>query len=816
MELKFNSLLNKKEIKKLINWFINNHGAIRSSKLLEKIKKIGFKIATESGISIGINDLKIPNSKKELFLNSNQKLNKLTLKKSKGQLNNFEYWEKNNEIWNQTNEILKEEIIKNYKENEPLNPVYIMVTSGARGNLSQIRQLIGMRGLMSDIEGKIINTVIKNNLKEGLNIPEYFTSCYGARKGLIDTALKTANSGYLTRKLIYAVQNQIIKKPNCETKRNLILLNSRKSKHYYKLSIEKLLGRVLAKEISIKGKKIQSGQDICKYITKKIIGLKKVFIRTPLLCKINKGICQLCYGWNIGNGRLIELGESVGILAAQSISEPGTQLTMRTFHTGGAFTDTIAETIISNQNGKIIYDSTKFGIKLNTYRNEQAFFTTKNKKILIFTNNTKKDIINLPKYSILFTKNKERVFKKQIIAEKSSPNIFKKQNFKLTEKKYVKAETSGKSEINISKDKKNSKSKLLKIVNGNIINYIKLTKNIYSSSKNRIEIKKKSRKNNYKKISQSINRLLKEKHSLVNNKEKEKTPLIYNEIRKKDIYLIKIKSNNKILINKINTNTNIRKIKNKYKCGKFLEKNKKIEQLYKNIWPNTIEEIRKKKLNIEKCKKYNIPINCITTVKNNQIIKKETKILTYKFKNKKTKDITQGLTKVEEILENKNKNKINYKILKQFKKYRNTLNTKTSLEKTISKVQALILRKLQNIYSSQNVTISDKHFEIIIKEMTSKVVITKNGGSKLICGELIDLQKAEKINKNLIKKMTYRPIIIGIKKLPKYNESFVAACSFEETTKILTQAAIEGKIDWLYGLKENIIFGNIIPIGTGK
>nr|AYB71434.1 RNA polymerase beta'' subunit [Trachelomonas grandis] len=814
MKSKFNTLLNKKEIKKLINWFINNHGPIKSSKLLEKLKNLGFKIATESGISIGINDLKIPESKQNLFSNNYKELNKIKIKKSKGKLNSFEYNEKSNEIWNKTNEILKEEIIKNYKETDPLNPVYIMVTSGARGNISQIRQLIGMRGLMSDNEGRIINNIIKNSLKEGLNIPEYFTSCYGARKGLIDTALKTANSGYLTRKLIYAVQNQIIKQPNCATKRHFLLLNSKKSKHYYKITSEKLIGRVLAKDIHINGKRIEAGQDICKYISNKIIIIKKIFIRTPLLCKLNIGICQLCYGWNLGNGRLVELGESVGILAAQSISEPGTQLTMRTFHTGGAFTDTIAETILCNTNGKIIYDSKKFGIELNTYNNERIFFTTKSKKILIFKDKINKRIINLPKYSILFTKNKEEVFNKQVIAEKSNNKVLNKKIFNSSEKKYVKTEISGKSEINLFEDKQGKRSKKLNIITGNVINYSKIVKNIYLKKKYSIQMKEEIKRNNYKQIFEIESELLKKKYSI---KRKNLKTIINNSINKtENTYTIKIKDKDQILINKKRTTLTIKSDKNE-KSGKFLEKNKRIKINYKNIWPTKIEEKRKKKLSIEKNNNHNIPVNCKTTIKNNQIIKKSTTILIYKTKNKKTKDITQGLNKVEEILENKHqiKNKINNKILKRLKKARKILNWKSAVDKTISKIQVFLIKKLQNIYSSQNVNIADKHFEIIIKEMTSKIIIIKNGESKLICGELVERKKIEKINKNLNKKITYKPIIIGIKKIPKYNAGFIAASSFEETTKILTQAAIEGKIDWLYGLKENIIFANIIPIGTG-
>ncbi|MGI9215191.1 MAG: DNA-directed RNA polymerase subunit beta', partial [Gammaproteobacteria bacterium] len=191
----FNKRFDKLEVKNLINWFIYNYGSIRTVKLLDKIKKLGFKFATISGTSISLEDLIIPEIKKELFFNTEKKLKKEESKMEKGKINSIQFIKITNQEWNKTNEILKKQIIENFRQTDLLNPVYMMITSGARGNISQIKQLVGMRGLMSDAKGEIINYTIKNNLKEGLNTPEYFISCYGARKGIIDTAIKTANSG---------------------------------------------------------------------------------------------------------------------------------------------------------------------------------------------------------------------------------------------------------------------------------------------------------------------------------------------------------------------------------------------------------------------------------------------------------------------------------------------------------------------------------------------------------------------------------------------------------------------------------------------
>jgi DNA-directed RNA polymerase subunit beta' len=262
----FNKTFDKNEIKNLINWFIINYGNIRTKKLLDKLKTLGFKYATEAGISLGIEDLKIPSTKKILFQNTEKILSKNDTKYQKGILSSINTQEKITQSWNTTNELLKNEVITNFRQTDLLNPLYMMTLSGARGNLSQIKQLVGMRGLMADSQGEIINLPIKSNFKEGLNAIEYFISCYGARKGLIDTALKTANSGYLTRRLVYVSQGQVIKKPDCFTKRNNLILNLKNNKKEFKYLKEKLIGRVLARTIKDKStnKIIASyGQDIC-------------------------------------------------------------------------------------------------------------------------------------------------------------------------------------------------------------------------------------------------------------------------------------------------------------------------------------------------------------------------------------------------------------------------------------------------------------------------------------------------------------------------------------------------------------------------
>lgn len=266
LKINYNKTINKAEIKNLINWFIVNYGSLRVQKLLDQLKSTGFKYSTKQGISLCIEDLKIPTTKKLIFSNTEREIKRTEKKYLKGKINSIKRTEKINQLWNITNDLVKNEVVLNFKQTSLINPLYMMTLSGARGNLSQIRQLVGMRGLMSDSQGEIINLPIKTNFKEGLNLIEYFISCYGARKGLVDTALKTANSGYLTRRLIYVGQSEIIRQTNCQTKNKSIINVSKKTKENYKITKEKLLGRVIAKDILDKEKGnviISKDQDIC-------------------------------------------------------------------------------------------------------------------------------------------------------------------------------------------------------------------------------------------------------------------------------------------------------------------------------------------------------------------------------------------------------------------------------------------------------------------------------------------------------------------------------------------------------------------------
>jgi DNA-directed RNA polymerase subunit beta' len=797
-----NKNFDKKRIKNLIEWFLNNYGSIKTNKLLTKIKHTGFKYSTKSGISLGIEDLLIPKLKKKLIKNTEKYLKKNKLKLIQGKINKLHYTQKLIETWNITNETLKKEIIKNFQQKDLLNPVYMMIFSGARGNLSQIKQLIGMRGLMADSKGEIIKTPIKTNLKEGLTMSEYFISCYGARKGIIDTALKTANSGYLTRRLIYVSQAVFIKQPDCNTKTGTLINCLKKDKTNYLKTKEKILGRVIFENIFEKRNKkiiISNGQDICNYIAKKLLKNQKyLLIRTCLNCKLNLGICQLCYGWNLSNNKLINIGDNIGVLAAQSIGEPGTQLTMRTFHTGGIFTSEVTKVLQSPINGTVIYSRINTKPIITKY-GEKALISLREKIILIKKNELEIKHIKVPKSSIIFVKPNSKVFKKYIISE--IPKWKKKEKKKHKENERIKTKNAG--EVIIDRKPKNKKKHILWIKNGSLINNKKIIQNTLKElNKNKIN------KISDKKIQK--NKLTQNKINFRNLK-KIKTIFYYKFKKYNKCYQINIIKKEKVLSNK---NENLKKIKVRNKLGSFITK------LY---YAGQITEERNKTKLLKKAIPYFINKDSVIKVKNKNIIDKNVILFEIGYEKQKTKDIVEGLPKVEEILEAKKKrnsiiikNNIQEKLKINFSKYQKKYNNEISTEKTIKIIQTSLIKQIQNVYQNQGVNISNKHIEIIAKQMTSKVIIKESGDSNLLIGEIIELTKLKKLNQTLIsKKITYEPMILGISKISTLSNSFISAACFQETIRVLTKSAIMGKIDWLKGLKENLILGNLIPTGTG-
>ena len=333
-----NKVMNKKALNQLLSQVYLEWGGAKTAELANNLKNLGYKYATKSGTTISIHDLQVPKAKSEHLQEAQDEIERSTRRYLKGEITEVERYTKVIDTWSETTAKLTEKVVEGF---DKLNPVYMMAFSGARGNLSQVSQLVGMRGLMADAQGQIIDLPIKSNFKEGLSCTEYVISSYGARKGLVDTALKTADSGYLTRRLVDVAQDVIIREEDCHTEKYINLTAITDGEDVIVPLEDRLLGRTVAQDIVDKDgnvlvtKNTTVDRDDLEKI--KTVGLKEVKVRSTLTCELEYGICQKCYGWSMTTQRPVDIGEAIGIIAAQSIGEPGTQLTMRTFHTGGVF-----------------------------------------------------------------------------------------------------------------------------------------------------------------------------------------------------------------------------------------------------------------------------------------------------------------------------------------------------------------------------------------------------------------------------------------------------------------------------------------------
>ena len=506
----FNGCFDKGRLKSLISWSILNCGEEFTIELVENLKNLGFKYATKAGISLSLDDLQIPPTKARLVSEAELQVTSAQLDYQRGHVTAVEKFQQLIDTWHRTSETLKDNVIQYFRATDILNPVYMMAFSGARGNISQVRQLVGMRGLMADPQGQIIEFPIRSNFREGLTLTEYVISCYGARKGLVDTALRTADSGYLTRKLVSVSHHVIVCQFDCGTPRGILLSDMIEGQQITVSLENRLIGRVLAENIysdsttkidaSLKKEPeflknstqnlppkttnlptnlpkmsfnqsiliAKKGQQISANLARKLSKMRKqVLVRSPLTCEAKTSICQLCYGWTLAHGNLVSLGEAVGILAAQSIGEPGTQLTMRTFHTGGVFSGDVMIEIRAPFNGNIEFPEFLQGVLIRTPHGKIAFLTkvqgefffkssslgmSKVSKQSLLSQKLKKAPFNgnieeiivepeferkkqnfkIPAYTILFVRHGELVREKQLIAEFSSTSTQSNQRIQAT------------------------------------------------------------------------------------------------------------------------------------------------------------------------------------------------------------------------------------------------------------------------------------------------------------------------------------------------------------------------------------------------
>lgn len=414
--------ITKKVLETIVHETFSTLGSLSSSSLLDSLKLLGFYYATNAGISINIEDLKTPRAKKDFLADAIQETTHISEQWEQGFVSDAERFQRIIDSWNIATESLKNRIIGYYQNFDPANNLYIMAFSGARGNMSQVRQLVGMRGLMSDQEGNIIDLPIQTNFREGLSSIDYMISSYGARKGIVDTALKTADSGYLTRRLIYVAQDLIIREANCNSTQGLILLLNQNT------TIKNIVGRFLISAKNLSTKTFLNDHKNTLLTHKNLTELKRagsfsLNVRSPLTCLSNGSICQKCYGWDLAQNKLISLGEAVGIIAAQSIGEPGTQLTMRTFHTGGIFTSEMLQQTLAPFTGTIQIPSTLKSIPYRTTHGNIVLKLQQEANIYITSWDGKKEKIFLEIGSFLYIASSSFVKKGALISEHSTHSI---------------------------------------------------------------------------------------------------------------------------------------------------------------------------------------------------------------------------------------------------------------------------------------------------------------------------------------------------------------------------------------------------------
>nr|QOJ51109.1 RNA polymerase beta'' subunit [Primula sp. XJW-2020] len=436
-----NKAIDGTAMKRLISRLIDHFGMAYTSHILDQVKTLGFQQATTTSISLGIDDLLTIPSKGWLVQDAEQQSFLLEKHYRYGNVHAVEKLRQSIEIWYATSEYLRQEMNPNFRMTDPFNPVHIMSFSGARGNASQVHQLVGMRGLMSDPQGQMIDLPIQSNLREGLSLTEYIISCYGARKGVVDTAVRTSDAGYLTRRLVEVVQHIVVRRTDCGTIRGSFVSpqNGMMPERFF---IQTLIGRVLADDIYMGSRCIATrNQDIGIGLINRFITFRTqpISIRTPFTCRSTSWICRLCYGRSPTHGDLVELGEAVGIIAGQSIGEPGTQLTLRTFHTGGVFTGGTAEHVRAPSNGKIQFNENLIH-PTRTRHGHPAFLCS----IDLYVTIENEDILHnvtIPSKSFLLVQNDQYVESEQVIAEiRAGTSTF---NFKERVRKHIYSDSEG-------------------------------------------------------------------------------------------------------------------------------------------------------------------------------------------------------------------------------------------------------------------------------------------------------------------------------------------------------------------------------------
>ena len=739
-----NDTVDKKKIGAVISDCYKRFGQHETVLLLDSLKDLGFSSATLAGISISINDLTIPKEKEDALKSAKQDVAKVEDQYRKGIITGRERYNKIIDVWTHTTESLSDFV---FKEMDPFNPVFIMADSGARGSRLQIRQLSGMRGLMAKPSGEIIESPITASFREGLTVLEYFISTHGARKGLADTALKTADAGYLTRRLVDVAQESVITEPDCGTLNGITVAAIIEGDEVVVTLKERIVGRVALDsivDVVTDQLVVEAGAQISEEKADIIeqLGIEKVRIRSVLTCESERGVCIKCYGRNLATQRMVEIGEAVGTIAAQSIGEPGTQLTMRTFHIGGTASRTIEQSYIRSKNkGMVKY--------------HQLRVVEKNNQYIVLNRNG----------SISINNEFGREFERHQLPQGATISVA---DGALIEKEII-----------------------FVTWDPYTIPIITEVKGVVNSEDLKDGVTVREEQNPVTGITERV---------VVEHKQEYHPQIIITDEKKEVVGIYSIPVGAHILV----------KDKETVSAGQLVAKIPRGAGKTRDITgglPRVAElfEARRPKdpaviSEIDGFVEFGEDRRGLRTI----VVKSPT-----------------GMTKEYTIPHGKHPNV--YKGDRVFAGQQLTegpVVPQDILRVCGDKVlQEYLLNEIQEVYRLQGVRINDKHIELIISQMLKKVKIEESGDTDFLVGEQIDRMAFKKANQNALKKKgkpaSATPLLLGITKVSLTTDSFISAASFQETTRVLTEAAASGKIDLLRGLKENVIVGHLIPAGTG-
>jgi DNA-directed RNA polymerase subunit beta' len=797
-----NYQMGDKELRALIEAIYKDRGPYVTVEMLDEIKSNGFRYATFFGATIGMDDIVVPPEKPEMIEAANKQVDSIQKQYLAGHITQEERYNRVVEVWSKTNEELTAVMMKGLERDRAgFNNIYMMANSGARGSRNQIRQLAGMRGLMAKPSGDIIELPIRSNFREGLSVIEFFISTNGARKGLADTALKTADAGYLTRRLVDISQDVVINLDDCGTINGALHTPIKDGEEIIEALRERIVGRYALDPIRhpITGDLIvAANEEITEDIADRIdeAGIEAVTLRTVLTCEAKHGVCRKCYGRNLATGRTVEIGEAVGIIAAQSIGQPGTQLTMRTFHIGGAATKVSEENRIYLKYPVLVTEVVGTYVKMPEGR---SLFTRKGAlhACKIFTN------IEIGKGDKILVQDGQRILKGDAIVQKADKTIAK-----ATDISYAKV-VPGRLLL-IAQDQKIDVRNGSEVIvnpgdivaaNGTLATFDPFSDPIISEHDGYVR---------YEDIIPGST-LKEEINEETGNIEKKITEFAAEREAKQPRVVITDEAGNETVTYFLPGGAYLNVEDGELvKAGRTLAKTLKESAKAMDITGGLprVGEL----FEARKPKTPTVLSTVAGIVAFRGIVKGKRVVVVKDIFNKEYKHLVPmgrrllvrdgDTVEAGDLLCDGNKNP--HDIM-------NIMGEQNC--------QRFLMDEVQQVYRLQGVTINDKHIGVIIRQMMKKVEIVAPGDTKFIYGQQVDKFRFHEENKRVVQEggqsSVARPLLLGITRASLKIDSFFAAASFQETTRVLTDAAIAGATDTLRGLKENVIIGHLIPAGTG-